>query len=118
MIRPRLNILTKRPRQAINRNPTQYFGVNEKIESKPLFLILQKKYFDQILKGTKNIEYRDNTKFYISRFIKNEKFRNYQTVIFQEGYHTDARRMTCEITKIILDDVFEIHLNQITEKNF
>lgn len=103
---------------AAHKKPSKYSGVNESPEKKPLFLILQKIYFDQIIEGSKNIEYRDNTKFYISRLIKNDKYRNYKTVVFQEGYHTDARRMTVEIKEIILRGCFEIHLNQITEKNF
>ena len=103
---------------AAHKKPSKYSGVNEMLENKPLFLILQKIYFDQILDGSKDIEYRDNTKFYISRFIKNHKYRNYKTLIFQEGYRTDARRMTVEIKEIILRGCFEIHLGEIIDKNF
>ena len=93
--------------------------VSKTVEPKPLFLILKGTYFDQIIAGTKTIEYRDNTPFYTSRLMRDGKYRNFETVIFQEGYNKNARRMTVEIEKVILTGgLFEIHLGAITERNF
>ena len=88
-------------------------------EKKPLFLIMQKVWFDEILSGRKDIEYREDTPFYRSRLIaKDGNFRNYETLLMQVGYNADAQRMTVEVKNIILDDCFEIHLGEIIEKNF
>ncbi len=85
-------------------------------EPKPLFLILQKIYFNEILAGTKKIEYRDNSPFYVSRFCtKDNRLRNYNTVIFQEGYSSNARRMQIEIQKIVLYSMFEVYLGKIID---
>ena len=91
---------------------------SDKTEPKPLFLIMQKKWFDEILSGRKKIEYRDDTQFYRSRLAKDGKFRNYKSVVLQVGYNADAQRMTVEVKNITLDDCFEIHLGEIIEKNF
>ena len=58
--------------------------------------------------------------FYYSRFMNKDcsKFRNYHSVIFQEGYHKNARRMTVKIKKITLGSRFVIHLDEIIDKNF
>lgn len=97
----------------------KYETATEK-EKKPLFLILQRTYFNAIIDGTKNKEYRDDTPFYYSRFMNKDcsKFRNYDSVIFQEGYHKNARRMTVKIKKITLGSRFVIHLDEIIDKNF
>lgn len=93
--------------------------VSKKVEPKPLFLILKGTYFDQIIAGTKTIEYRDHTSFYTSRLMRDGKYRNFETVIFQEGYNKNARRMTVEIEKVVLTGgLFEIHLGAISERNF
>lgn len=88
-------------------------------EKKPLFLIMQKYWFDEILEGRKDVEYREDTPFYRSRLInKDGDFRNFSHVLMQVGYNADARRMTIEIKKIVLDGYFEIHLGEITDRNF
>lgn len=89
-------------------------------EFKPLFLILKKYYFEQILAGKKNEEYRDNTEFYRARLLteNGQKYRNFTHVLFQEGYSPDARKMIVEINKIELRREFIIHLGQITSRNF
>lgn len=93
--------------------------LNDMVEPKPLFLILKREYFDQIIQGTKTVEYRDHTPFYTSRLIRDGKYRNFKTVVFQEGYHKETRRMTVKIKKIILfNGIFEIHLGKITERDF
>ena len=93
-------------------------GLRDIVEAKPLYLVMQKKWFDEILSGRKTIEYRDDTPFYRSRLTKDGQFRNYNHVIMQVGYHAEAQRMTVEIEKVILADCFEIHLGKIIEQNF
>lgn len=89
-----------------------------KEQEKPLFLTMQKVWFDAIENGSKIEEYRDNTPFYKSRLLNKDKkaFKNYKTVILQEGYHTDARRMIIEVEKITLNRYFTIHLGRIIER--
>lgn len=96
-------------------NPVQ---TSEKPEKKPLFLVMQRYYFNQIFDGTKKIEFRENKPFYSSRLTTGGKYRNFKTVILQEGYHAGARQMTLQIEKIELCTDFEIHLGKIINKNF
>lgn len=90
----------------------------EKAQEKPLFLIMQKVWFDAIANGSKIEEYRDNTPFYHSRLLNKSKtaFKKYRTVILQEGYHTGAKRMIVEVEKITLKRDFTIHLGRIIER--
>lgn len=89
------------------------------LEKKPLFLIMEKVWFDEILSGSKKIEYRDDSPFYRSRLMnKKGQFRNYENALLQVGYNKDAQRMTIEIKDIVLEGDFEIHLGNITETNF
>ena len=90
----------------------------EKAQEKPLFLIMQKVWFDAIENGSKIEEYRDNTPFYQSRLLNKSKtaFKNYNTVILQVGYNSDARRMIVEVEKISLKRDFTIHLGKILER--
>lgn len=93
-------------------------AVTGQIEPKPLYLVMQKQWFDEVLSGRKKIEYRDNTEFYRSRLTKDGNFRNYTSAIMQEGYNAGARRMTIEIRQVVLNGCFEIHLGEIIDKNF
>lgn len=101
-----------------------HFGKIEtetKEQPKALYLVMQKKWFDEIESGRKIEEYRDKTAFYVSRFcnMKNEQiqsFKNYKTVILQEGYHMGARRMILEIDGITLESCFIIHLGAILDR--
>ena len=90
------------------------------IQPKPLFIILQKQFFDEILAGTKKIEYREGSDFYYSRFMNKDatKFKRYETVIFQNGYNKNARRMTVVVRKIEMSFRFKIFLGEILDKNF
>lgn len=51
-----------------------------------LFLILKKKYYEQILSGEKTEEFREVTPYWIKRLS-----RNYDRIIFQEGYSGKKR---------------------------
>lgn len=90
-------------------------------QKKPLYLVMQREWFNEIEAGRKIDEYRDKTAFYVSRFctVKNgqiQSFKNYKTAILQEGYHVGARRMIVEIFGISLDDRFTIQLGEILER--
>lgn len=103
----------------INPIKEKVYGLARKVEPKTLFLVLERVYFNQIIEGTKDIEYRENKAFYQSRLIRNDEFRNFKLVLFQEGCHKSARKMTVEINKIVLHDgIFEIHLGKILGKDF
>lgn len=85
--------------------------------TKPLFLIMQGYWFDEIESGRKIEEYREDTPFYQSRFLNKDKtFKTYETAILQEGYHKEARRMIVEVIKIELEDVFVVHIGKILER--
>ena len=93
-----------------------------KEQAKPLFLVMQKIWFDKIENGSKKEEYRDGTEFYFSRLCNRDKtgkilsLKNFKTAILQEGYHAGVRRMKIEISKISYDGDFTIYLGQILER--
>lgn len=103
----------------VNKKPLDKIQLSQTKEPKPLHLVLQRVYFDQILEGSKTSEYRDKKAFYDSRLMRNGEYRNFSHVVFQEGYHKDARRMKVEIKKIKLHrNFYEIYLGKIVEKSF
>lgn len=94
-----------------------------KEQQKPLYLVMQSVWFNAIESGEKIEEYRDGSQFYKSRFCNIDKntgnilsFKNYKTVILQEGYNKGARRMIIKVEKIELKRDFIIHLGQIIER--
>jgi len=99
-------------------NEIKDYPTEENEQIKPLFLVMQKIWFDEIENGSKIEEYRDNSPFYQSRLLNKEMsaFKNYKTVILQEGYTTGARRMIVEVKKITLKRDFTIHLGKIIER--
>lgn len=109
--------IAKRHRTKVSR-PEVNLPTEAKEQEKPLFLTMQKIWFDAIENGSKIEEYRDNTPFYHSRLLNKDKtaFKNYKTVVLQEGYHTSARRMIVEVEKITLKRYFTVHLGQIIER--
>lgn len=99
------------------------YPTDEKEQQKPLFLIMQKIYFDDIERGEKLEEYRDGTDFYKSRLCNIDKktgeiisIKNYKTVVLQVGYHANAKRMIVEVNKIELKRDFTIYLGKILER--
>ena len=104
-----------------------HLPIEGKEQPKPLFLVMQKVWFDEIECGNKDIEYRDDSAFYISRLCTKDKegsitgLKNYKSVILQEGYHPGSRRMMVEIVdiKYFKRDGFEIYLGKIlSRENF
>ncbi len=69
---------------------------------KVLHLNLYRKYFDQILKGEKTIEYRDITPYWSKRL----EGRYYDVIQFRNGYAKDAPIMIVEYKGIVVDDLY------------
>ena len=64
--------------------------------NKTLHLTIKKKWFDMILLGEKTEEYRDIKPYYNLRLIG----RDYDTVVFRNGYARDAPTLTIELKAI------------------
>ncbi|MBN8586644.1 MAG: ASCH domain-containing protein [Ignavibacteria bacterium] len=76
-----------------------------------LHLSIYKKWFEEILCGTKTIEYRD-IKPYYEKLLKN----HYDEVKFVNGYGRERSFLVIKITKIIKGkEFYEIHLGNIIE---
>ena len=65
-----------------------------KKEKAVLKIVIKGQWFDEIASGEKDIEYREQTQFWISRlYDKDGNKRHYDVIEFINGYNTDARRM-------------------------
>lgn len=77
--------------------------------SDELYLVLQKKWFIEILKGEKKEEYRDFTDYYIDRLGVLDKdgnlidTKNYDTIRFQLGYAKNAPQIIVECKNVLID---------------
>jgi FMN-dependent NADH-azoreductase len=79
---------------------------------KVLHLNLYRKYFDQILKKEKTIEYRDITPYWSKRL----EGRHYDVIKFRNGYRKDAPEMIVEYKGMyIKDSEYAIELGNILE---
>ena len=73
---------------------------------------MYRKYFDQILKKEKIIEYRDITPYWSKRL----EGRHYDVIKFKNGYRKDAPEMVVEYKGMyISDSEFAIILGNILE---
>ncbi len=64
---------------------------------KILYLTLKKKWFDQILAGTKKIEYREIKPYWTKRLFDSEgKPKHYDIIEFRNGYSKTARKIRVE----------------------
>ena len=63
-----------------------------------LHLTIKKQWFDMILSGVKTEEYRDIKPYYNFRLIGKE----YDTVVFRNGYASNAPQFTMELKSITL----------------
>jgi len=73
-----------------------------------LYLVLQKKWFLEILKGEKKEEYRDFTDYYINRLAEFKDgemvdTKKYDTVRFQLGYSKNAPQMVLECKGVLIE---------------
>ena len=83
--------------------------------NKILHLNLFRKYFDQIVEGTKTIEYRDKTDYWKKRI----EHREYDVIKFRNGYAKDAPTMLVEYKGYTIGKEYELKLGKITEvKNY
>lgn len=62
-----------------------------------LTLPIKRKWFDMIASGEKKEEYRDNTKYYKSRFAKFAAHASFK-IRFRAGYRADSPLMECEVS--------------------
>lgn len=80
-----------------------------------LFLTLKKMWFDEILSGRKKIEYRE-IKPRITSMLK----KDYDVVLFQNGYRKDSRRLYIEYLGYNINkftNMYEIQLGEIKRYN-
>ena len=79
---------------------------------KVLHLNLYRKYFDQILKKEKTIEYRNITPYWSKRL----EGRHYDVIKFRNGYRKDAPEMVVEYKGMyVSDSEYAIVLGNILE---
>lgn len=119
------NIIFRRSElnKRIQSRPIKDYPLDPKEQEKPLYLVMQSIWFNKIESGEKTEEYRDGTDHYKSKIFNRDKktkeinsFKNFKTVLLQEGYHPNARRMIVEVKKIELMRDFTIHLGAILER--
>ena len=83
--------------------------------TKILHLNLFRKYFDEIVEGTKTIEFRDRTDYWKKRLVN----REYDVIKFRNGYAKDAPTMLVEYVGLNVGNpsAYEIQLGKIIEVN-
>jgi len=86
--------------------------------NKTLHLTLHKKWFKEILQGTKKIEYREIKPYWTKRLFdtKGNPIK-YNYIIFKNGYNKDCPTMKVEFLGIIKTNQYEIQLGKIIEKH-
>lgn len=78
-------------------------------DKKQLYLVLETKYFNEILSGEKKEEYRVFSDFYIKRLAVIDEegdlidTKKYDTVKFQLGYKKGAPQMIVECKEILIE---------------
>jgi len=73
-----------------------------------------KKRFDEILAGTKKIEYREIKPYWTTRLIDKEgKPIRYDIIFFRNGYSKDCRKMKVEFKGLRVAKEYEILLGKI-----
>lgn len=73
-----------------------------------------KKWFDEILAGTKKIEYRDIKPYWTKRLLdENNKPKKYDIIYFKNGYSKDCRKMKVQFKGIKIRKRYEISLGDV-----
>lgn len=81
---------------------------------KVLHLNLMKNWFDQILKGTKKIEYREIKSYWTKRlFSQNGEAIKFDYILFRNGYSKDCRKMKVKFNGIFVSKSYEIVLGEV-----
>lgn len=82
---------------------------------KILHLTLKKKWFDEILEGTKTVEYREIKHYWTKRlFDETGKPKHYNFILFRNGYSKDARTMKVEFKGLKIREKYEILLGKVS----
>ena len=84
---------------------------------KILHLILMRKWFDEILVGTKKIEYREIKPYWTKRlFNKDGTAKKYDLIYFKNGYAKDCPKMIVEFKGVRKGEKgYEILLGEVLE---
>lgn len=86
---------------------------------KNLHLTLMKRWFDEILAGTKKIEYREIKPYWTKRlFDENGNPKHYDLIVFRNGYSKDAPEMKVEFKGVRINEKtgsYEILLGNVLE---
>lgn len=77
---------------------------------------LKREFFDAIHRGEKTEEYRDLSKYWISRLLVKEpdgsysgdKFREYDTILFRNGYNPDSPIMEVEFKGVVILEYMDV----------
>ena len=87
---------------------------------KPLHLTLHKRWFDEILAGTKKIEYRDIKPYWTKRLFNDDgSSRKFDEIYFRNGYSKNSRKMRVKFKGIRIGkgkDKYEILLGKVMKK--
>jgi len=78
-----------------------------------LHLVLMKDPFERIARGTKVIEYREDTPYWSKRL----KDKEINFIYFQYAYHKNPSHMVVKVNKKQLTDRWELHLGDIIHFN-
>jgi len=85
---------------------------------KILHLTLHKIYFDQILEGSKKIEYREIKPYWTKRFFdKQGKPITYDLIFFKNGYNKNSPTMEVEWKGIKKNKQYEISLGKVLKSS-
>ncbi len=83
---------------------------------KILHLTLKKKWFDEILAGTKNTEYREIKPYWTKRLLNEDGTPiKYDFIYFRNGYSKDCRKMIVEYKGLNISKEYEILLGNINK---
>ena len=71
---------------------------------KILHLTLHKKWFDEILNGTKKIEYREIKPYWTKRLLDDEKPKKFDIILFRNGYGKKSPQMKVEFLGVKVEN--------------
>lgn len=82
---------------------------------KVLHLTLLRKWFIEILKGKKKVEYREIKPYWTKRLFEDGKPKKYDYIIFKNGYNKNCPEMKVEFLDVRKKEQYEILLGKILE---
>lgn len=84
------------------------------MNKKVLCLTLHKKWFEEILNGTKKIEYRDIKPYWTKRLFESGKPKKFDEILFSNGYGKEVPKMRVEFLGIkVKKDKYNILLGKV-----